>query len=307
MRTRIYQLLLIIFCGIILPYIVLRFALSVKNQSVPEVAPAEKKTGINVLMSDKRIVEMDIEDYVTCVVLAEMPASFEYEALKAQSVLARTYALKRIGTAKHDRSSICTDAGCCQGYCDPSEYSGSEDNLSKVRSAVKETESYVLTYQGTLVEATYFSCSGGCTEDAIAVWGSDVPYLKSKPSPGEEGSAHFASTKIMSQQECLRELGLSADSLNVSGATYTRGGGVQEIMLSGVSFNGVTVRQLLGLPSTAFQIRILGDSVIITSKGYGHRVGMSQYGANAMAKDGADYRQILAYYFEGTILDDKLP
>ncbi len=254
------------------------------------------------------VEQQNLEEYLVGVVLAEMPASFETEALKAQAVVARTYTM-RINTmgGKHGDGSVCTDYACCQAYIDPEEYTvkgGAKENVDKIRSAVTDTAGQVLTYEGTLIEATYFSCSGGSTEDAVAVWGNDYPYLRSVESPGEEHAAHYVDTVTFTQDQFQ-----SALSVSLSGkpkdwfgrVTYTDGGGVDTLEIGGEVYRGTKLRQLLGLKSTVFTVST-GENITITTKGYGHRVGMSQYGADAMALAGKGYAEILAHYYQGTAL-----
>ena len=143
------------------------------------------------------------------------------------------------------------------------------------------------------------------TEDAAAVWGADIPYLQATESPGEEGATHYIDTVTFSAVEFQNALGVS---LKGNAATwlgpvqYTRGGGVDTIEIGGTVYQGKTLRKLLNLRSTAFTMTAVGDTVIITTKGFGHRVGMSQYGAEAMAVDGYDYTEILAHYYKGAVL-----
>ena len=254
-------------------------------------------------------IQMDMDTYITGVLLAEMPASFHEEALKAQAVVARTYAIKTntIG-GKHPNRAVCTESACCQGYCAPSEYlsaGGTEASVAKVRSAVAATTGQVLTYNGTLIEATYFSCSGGRTEDALAVWGTDIPYLQSVESPGEESATHYADTLQFSYSEFAQRLGIQPTgkpTVWLGTVTYTDGGGVDTIEICGQVFRGTQVRSLLGLRSTAFAILAVGDIFYISTRGYGHRVGMSQYGAEAMAITGRGYQQILSHYYTGAMI-----
>lgn len=266
-----------------------------------------KKVGL--LMDDGTVEEMPLEDYLVSVVLREMPADFEVEALKAQAVVARTYTLRRIELgSKHIGAAVCTDASCCQGYWSEEAYiaeGGEQALLDKVTDAVCLTANEVLVYNDALIDATYFSCSGGRTEDALAVWGSDVPYLQSIESPGEEGATHYTDTVSFSASAFAEKLGLdmTAEPNNWLGSiTYTAGGGIDEMQICGKTFKGTTLRQKLGLRSTAFLISVVGDRVTITTKGYGHRVGMSQYGADAMAVQGKTYRDILSHYYQGTDL-----
>ena len=185
----------------------------------------------------------------------------------------------------------------------------------KASAAVQATEDEVLTYDGALIEATYFSCSGGTTEAAAAVWGSDVPYLQSVSSPGEQDAARYQSTATLSPQAfaaAIRTLDeglrLSDDPADwVQGITRTDGGGVDTACIGGKTFTGTQLRRAFGLNSTKFTLQYRSGAFIFDVLGYGHRVGMSQYGAEAIARLGFDYRAILRYYYRGaelTQMDD---
>ncbi len=269
--------------------------------------PSEKSESITVL-TDNGTVQLELEEYIACVVLAEMPADFEVEALKAQAVVTRTYTRRKQINPKHDTASVCTASSCCQAYITPEEYlknGGTEESIEKVSSSVEATAGEVLVYNGELIEATYFSCSGGKTEDAQAVWGTEVPYLQSVESPGEERASHFTDSVSFSSQEFCEKLGVSISGNPgtwIGPITYTDGGGVATVQIGEVSFTGTQIRQKLGLRSTAFVITGAGDGIIITTKGFGHRVGMSQYGAEAMAVQGQTYDNILYHYYQGTSL-----
>lgn len=326
------QILLAVFLGAILPALIFSFfggqqkrkneqptqptqgnALQIPTtgQSVKPTQPQQpqEQFTIAVLMKDGSVEDMVLNDYLTAVVLREMPADFESEALKAQAVVARTYTLHKTAAPKHGQAVVCTDPGCCQGFCSQEEYlrlGGTEKDIKKVRQAVLQTDDLVITYGGRLIEATYFSCSGGKTEDAMAVWGTDVPYLQSTESPGEEGTAFYTDTVKFTASEFNRLLGghLTGPAETwLEDVTYTKGGGVSTMTLCGKTFQGTDLRQMLGLRSTAFMLTAIGDSVTITTKGYGHRVGMSQYGADAMAVAGNNFVQILAHYYKGTALE----
>lgn len=278
-----------------------------ESTTVPNAEPIKKVT---VAVLNNGVVEnMDLETYVFHVVLAEMPATFEVDALKAQAVVARTYTMRRKqGTAKHETAVVCTDSTCCQAYKTATAYlanGGTQTELERVKKAVKDTKGEVLLYGGQLIEATYFSCSGGMTEDAKAVWGQDIPYLVSTKSPGEEGATHFVDTAYFTKKEFEKILGCDisgSPDVWLGDTTYTKGQGVDTIQIGGKAYKGTDIRKLLGLRSTAFVISAIGDTIVITTKGYGHRVGMSQYGADAMAVSGSNYRQILAHYYAGTTL-----
>lgn len=307
--------------GLVVPASLLGLAVKLKPQNEKEDVPTVVVSGIateenveqtgtipiSVLMGGNT-VQMDLEDYLVGVVLGEMPADFEPEALKAQAIVARTFTLKTRTSGKHDNGDVCTDAGCCQAFQDPDLYlkqGGDADGLERIRAAVSATAGLVLTYQGELIEATYFSCSGGRTEDAVAVWGTDVPYLRATDSPGEEQAAHYTDTVTFSGAEFAQALGmeLSGDAASWLGyVTYTDGGGINTMTIGGKSFQGTELRKRLGLRSTVFTMVAEGDQITVTTKGYGHRVGMSQYGADAMAVGGSSAEEILAHYYRGSVL-----
>ena len=168
-----------------------------------------------------------------------------------------------------------------------------------------ETTGQVLTYQGELIEATYFSSSGGKTEDAVAVWGTSVPYLQSVSSPGEEPNNSEKQFQY-SKQEFRAKLGLPESAVLTDDSiemTYTQGGGVEQMTIGNQSFSGTEIRTLLGLPSTVFSLSFEKDAILLTTRGSGHRVGMSQYGAEAMAVAGSQYDEILYHYYPGTKLE----
>lgn len=251
---------------------------------------------------------MDLEAYVLGVVLSEMPASFHPEALKAQAVAARTYALKTTTDGKKHDGGICTSHSCCQGYMTVEDYlmrGWKESYVDRVRQAVQATAGQVLMYEGKLIRATYFSCSGGITEAAVAVWGRDYPYLQSVESPGEEETVYYTDTKSVTLDDFQDALGIALSGSPETwfgNITYTVGGGVDTICIGGVDYRGTTLRSLLGLRSTAFLVIVKEDTILFETKGYGHRVGMSQYGADAMASEGHPYDQILLHYYIGTTL-----
>lgn len=313
------EILMAILMGMILPGIVLNFGVhlgSERMHTVTEFAaveetsvPQEESLQVQVHMEDGSVEIMDMDSYITGVVLGEMPAYFHEEALKAQGVVARTYALKASVTGgKHGDGSVCTESSCCQAFVTQAQYrklGGEESAVEKIRAAVQATSGYVLTYEGKLIEATYFSCSGGSTEDAVAVWGTDFPYLRATESPGEEKATHYTDSVTIPEAEFLSKLGLSGmgDLKKAMGAvTYTAGGGVDRLWIGETEFSGTQLRKLLNLRSTNFTLEVGEDAVTVTTKGFGHRVGMSQYGADAMAESGSSYSQILSHYYQGTEL-----
>lgn len=314
------DILIAFVAGVVMPAMIVRvgLALRAEHSEVPTpltVTEPSEETGpypsrqILFRDTDGSAGAVELEEYLVGAVLGEMPASFAPEALKAQAVAARTYAWKAAMTgSRHPDGSVCGNYTCCQAYISPESYldrGGLQRNVDKVRSAVRATAGQVLTYGGELIEATYFSCSGGRTEDAVAVWGSDFPYLRSVESPGEEGAAWFTDEAVFSRQALEAALGISLpeDPGDWFGEmTHTAGGGVETVRIGDRLFPGTKVRSLLGLRSTAFSVTAEGDTALFTTRGYGHRVGMSQYGADAMASAGADYAEVLEHYYPGTEL-----
>ena len=313
MRLKYLEIMIAVLLGILIPSLLVWMlqdrVLPVVNKNEFDMseasAPIPKQT-ISVSFGDGDVREIPFEEYILSVVLSEMPADFESEALKAQAVVARTYALRRVNkNEKHLDAVVCTSSSCCQGYCSVQEYlnrGGDEESIVKVQSAVEATTGQVLVYNGDLIDATYFSCSGGVTEDAVSVWGRDLPYLRSVQSPGEESAKHFVDTIQFSTEHLMNRLGIENQQLKIGEITHTNGGGVETINICNVVFTGTELRKKLGLRSTAFYISIIGNTVTITTKGYGHRVGMSQYGADAMAINGATYQEILRHYYQGVSL-----
>lgn len=306
------------FMGMVVPYFLVSGAVYMAPQvqaepvpTIPETIPAPISTGVDILKqkTDGSMEELDMEQYLVGVVLAEMPASFEPEALKAQAVAARTYTAKAAVTGgKHGDGSICTDSACCQAYITEADYlsmGGTEDALNRIRSAVRDTSGQVLTYEGELIEATYFSCSGGRTEDAVEVWGRAYPYLVSVDSPGEENARYHRDTVTFSADEFAAALELEPEGPVrdwFEMTLYTEAGSVSRMTICGETFSGTQLRALLGLRSAAFSADVSEAGITVTTKGYGHRVGLSQYGADAMAVQGSGYGEILAHYYPGTEL-----
>ncbi len=302
MEKQSSQLRQSIFMGLLLPVLLIG---GVGNLAEKAEMPSfyTKDSAVSVCLTDG--TELALDAYLQRVLLGEMPISFEKEALKAQAVAARTYTAKAMAGGKHG-GKLCTDSTCCQAFCDAAAFASfTPEEWEKAADAVRETDALVLTYDGALIEATFFSCSGGRTEDAVAVWGTDYPYLRSVESPGEEAAKYDTDSRLVSKRELetALEITLSDNAASWAGAVQlTSGGGVETIELGGKRFLGVYLRKALGLRSTAFTVTPEGDALRFDTRGYGHRVGLSQYGANAMAADGADFREILRHYYSGTAL-----
>lgn len=274
----------------------------------------DQATSIRILDGES-IRELTMQEYLQGVVLGEMPVSFELEALKAQAVAARTFTLKTSQAEKHDGADVCTDSACCQAWTDVESAALKEEDRAKLLCAVSQTDGQVMTYDGELIDATYFSCSGGMTESAVAVWGNDVPYLRSVESPGEEGATRYEGKTTVDKGvfvsiicSAAPETVIDKDPNKWFGeVSYTDGGGVDTMEIGGSVFTGPQLRSLFGLNSTIFTVEVTDEAVVFDTKGFGHRVGMSQYGANARASFGAKYDAILTYYYIGAQLKTLSP
>ncbi len=256
---------------------------------------------------------LDMTDYITGVVAAEMPASFEVEALKAQAVAAATYALYRQGSHENG-CDVCTDSAHCQAYLSQDEMRakwGSEYDTyySKIRSAAESVAGEYLSYNSEPVMAVFHSMGGGKTESSADVWGEVVPYLVSVDSPGEDAATNFYSSVTVTFEEFKNKIlsqyltAVISSQYDVSEPILTDGGHVKSIIVGGCSITGTEMRTMFDLRSTMFTITFDADSVTFNVTGYGHGVGMSQYGANAMAKEGKTYEEILSHYYSGATLE----
>ncbi|HHV08261.1 MAG TPA: stage II sporulation protein D [Firmicutes bacterium] len=278
----------------------------------------EKGPALKVFFADDdQLKEMWLEDYLVGVVAGEMPAKFEEEALKAQAVAARTYALRRLkayggsGCAKHPEADICTEPSCCQAYLGEKElrrrwgvFSYPEYYL-KLSDVVASTYGLVITYDHELIDPVYHaSCGNLGTEDAKAVWGNDVVYLKSvqcqyDSSPHLETEAVFTFKDLEQQLEEKVAVPVSG-GLDLQVLERTGSGRVKELRVGTATMAGTEVRKRLGLNSTGFTWRLdEAGKVVFTTYGKGHGVGMCQYGANGMAKQGKDFTTILKHYYSG--------
>ena len=248
---------------------------------------------------------LPLEEYIVGVLAGEMPIYFEKEAFKAQAVAARSYALKRIEYNKESDYDV-VDSIMNQVYLDNSYLKDAwkEDyvhNINKLREAVNETENEYLEYDGKVIDALFFSTSNGYTESSSLVFNMDLPYLQSvKSAWDEKTSSAFRSSLSISLNDFYEKLGMNYDDdLDVKIIKRSSTNRVISLSINGVEFGGRTLYDKLGLKSTDFSIRREGNNVIIDMVGYGHGVGMSQYGAEGMAEEGYSYSDILKYYYTG--------
>jgi len=262
------------------------------------------------ISADGSVIELPLEEYLVGVVLAEMPASFDLEALKAQAVCARTYTLKKYFSPVSGhllQAVVCDDINHCQAYIAPAAYlTCYPDNrwaVQKVRKAVADTRGEVITLDGELIEPVYHSTCGGHTEDSEAVWGFKHDYLKGVPCLWDSGSPYYRKTLNISIEEFRRLLGLNPKTqLQSSRVESTQNGTVERIAWGNTKLSGREVRQALNLPSAKFTISVNDETVAVTTMGNGHGVGLCQYGANGLAKEGENYKHILHHYYQGITL-----
>jgi len=284
---------------------------------MPSAAPTgtrDKGRAVRLLTKEGEIVELTMADYLWGVVAAEMPASFEEEALKAQACAARTYTVIRqnSGSQKHPDADICGDSTCCQAYIQRSAAEArwglnAGEYGEKIDRAVAETDGLGVLYDGQPIQALFFSSAAGKTVDAMEVWGNPVAYLKSVDSPEGDEVPNYRTQVVLGAEE-VKSLTLNAyPGADLSGdpsawfgeASRNDGGGVISIPLGGVTLTGGQVRALFSLRSAAFTVTWDEAQFIFDVTGYGHGVGMSQYGANAMAKNGSSFEDILTWYYTG--------
>lgn len=289
----------------------------------PTVSPGQWDSAqtIRVLMDDGSVEAMTMADYLWRVVAAEMPASFEPEALRAQSVCARTYSLWKLAAHSHEaeEADICTDSSCCQAYTTPEAASArwgdaAESYTAKLAEAVSSTDGQIMTYNGAPIQAVFFSSASGATENAEAVWGRSLPYLVSVDSPEGEEVPNYRSTVTLSADQVrslVAQAGIGADlsaapSEWLTNLVYTSSGRVASMDVGGITISGGAARSLFQLRSACFEVTQADGVFTFSVTGYGHGVGLSQYGANAMARAGSTWRDILSHYYTGVTLQTGL-
>ena len=244
----------------------------------------------------------DLENYVIGVVAAEMPASFSIEALKAQAIASRSYAYYKMKKSNGNYdiiSDISNQAYITEEEMKEKWQENYEIYYKKIKEAVDTTKNEIMTYNDEVIEAFYFAMSNGYTEDVLSVFNEDLPYLKSVESKWDnETLNNYIVNTQLSTEEFIQKLGINSKDVVINNQIYDDTGRTKEITINSTIFKGTEFRKLLNLRSTDFQISLKDNIVNITTKGYGHGVGMSQYGANGMAKEGFDCYTILKYYYK---------
>ena len=257
------------------------------------------KYSINVYKTSN-LDEAKLENYVIGVVAAEMPATFSIESLKAQAVASRTFAYKKIVNSKLNYDNLTSDKG--QAYISLDEMrkkwnNNFDDYYNKIAQAVLSTRGEIITFNNEIINAYYFSLSNGKTEDSAQVFG-EAKYLVSVDSPWDTENSSYNKTVFISLNEFKNKLGIDGN-IEINNINRSNTNHVQSIMINNKTYDGIKFRKLFNLRSTDFEIEVNEDKIIVNTKGYGHGVGMSQHGANSLAKEGKKYDEIIKYYYQG--------
>lgn len=258
------------------------------------------------------VEQVELDTYLCNVISAEMPADYELEALKAQAIVARTYTIFKTQNKKHENADICDSSACCQAWISKEdrlarwEESLRDHNWNKIEEAVNSTKGKIITYQNAPINAFFHSNSGGKTEVPVNVWGGNFyPYLQTVETAGEDTYQQYASEISLSNQELLDKLKSKYSDIAIDFSNpedikileYTEGERAKTVKFGNHNLSGVEVRTLLGLRSANFTITQENDNVKFSVKGYGHGVGMSQTGADAMAKQGSSAEEIIHHFY----------
>lgn len=337
MRKVLLYLLIIILLCFILPVIFTKRFNTVETMSsivddikeenkIEEVKIADydysNYTNVKLLhTSTNEIEEVNLDEYLCNVVSAEMPVDYDIEALKAQAIVARTYTIYKIihNSGKHNGADICDSSSCCQAWISKEsrferwDEDKREENWNKISTAVNETIGKIITYDGEPINAFFHSNSGGTTEIPLNVWGgSGYPYLQVVETSGEDEYSQYSSEIILSKTELVEKLKEEYSDIEINFESeddikileYTESGRVRTIQFGNKNLSGVETRTLLGLRSANFDISFDGDNIIFSVIGYGHGVGMSQTGADALAKQGYKCEDIIKHFYIGVEIID---
>ena len=301
----VFVVLIVIIPCMIINYF---FNYEIKNKISGFINKEEKKVNVRVLKKDNTVENLDLEEYLVGVVSAEVPVYFEEEALKAQAVAARTYALKQIENNKDNDYDVTTTVSS-QVYQTDEELKNKwgenyDKYIRKIKNAVENTKGEYVSYDGDFIYAFFFSTSNGYTEDNKNVFGMELPYLKMVDSSfDKDETSNFEKKISFSKKEFYDKLQIDySDSLKVENVNRSESGRIISLDINNNNFKGRTFQKLLSLRSNDFNIIEKKDTIEITTRGFGHGVGLSQYGANALAKQNKSYEEILKYYYQVTEL-----
>ena len=323
-------LFMLIFCTFAIPIIFTKNTVSSKIQNDTEEIKENTLEEIEMIDYDYKqydtikllhadtgeIEELPLDTYLLGVVSAEMPANFEQEALNAQALVARTYTIYSIvhNQGKHGDADICDDSGCCQAWISKEDRMARwdedkrDENWRKIENAVNTTAGKIITYNGEVIDAFFHSNSGGTTEAPVNVWGgTNYPYLQSVETAGEDAYSQYSSETTFTKEEFNNKIVAKHSDFTIDYTKedaikileYTESGRIKTIKIGNLNLSGVEVRTLLCLKSANFTVNIDGDNIKFEVTGYGHGVGMSQTGADSMAKSGSNYEEIVKHFYTG--------
>lgn len=278
---------------------------------------------IKLLHKDtNEVEEVNLDEYIACVVSAEMPVTYDIEALKAQAIVARTYTIYKITTSKkHDNADICNKSTCCQAWISKENRLKKWDldkataNWNKILQAVNDTAGKIITYEGKPINAFFHANSGGKTEVPFYVWGgTGYPYLQVVETAGEDAYSQYSSEAKFTKKEFIEKVKKEHEDFEIN---FEEKGCIEIIQrdesdrvvtvkIGNLNLAGVETRTLLGLRSANFTVEIQEDNILFKVIGYGHGVGMSQTGADALAKQGKNYEEIIKHFYVGVEINDKL-
>lgn len=319
---------IVLICILIIPAIVVQFVpqknvgqvqerIELRESESDKLAPV-----INIAVyreAQDKIEKLTLENYIRGVVAAEMPTEFELEALKAQALAARTYIIRRLVDKDFSdvpEGAVVSDTIRHQVYLSDEELRERwgldfERNMGRINQAVNETMGQVLTYEGKPITATFFSTSNGFTENSEEYWNAEIPYLRSVESPWDVESPKYEEVMNMSIEDFQQRLGVelaqpasTAQEPLIEIISRTAGNRVKEVKVGEKTFSGKELREKLDISSSHFDMQLKDREVVIRTKGWGHGVGMSQWGANGMAKEGYAAEDIVKYYYTGIDVQD---
>ena len=307
--------IIILFLLVSVTVLSLPVVISNNKSAVAVVTHNIKKQDSNIVLLDTKTdkkTRLDLKKYLFCVVASEMPALYDEEALKAQTVAAYTYTLYKIEQNKGKSYDITADSVADQSYADLEDIldrwgENKNEYKERIEKAINSVYGLALTYNGEPILAVYHAVSSGKTNTAKSVWGGDYPYLKSIDSSWDALSGGYREEKVFSAEEfCEKlkdEVEFSGEAANyISAKEQQSNKYVNTITICKKQLKGAKIRSLFGLRSTCFDIDFDGQNFKFTTYGYGHNVGMSQYGADYMAKQGSSYKEILSHYYKGAKL-----
>lgn len=271
---------------------------------------------------EEKVEEVNLDEYIACVTSAEMPATYDIEALKAQAIVARTYTIYKITTSKkHEIADICDKSTCCQAWISKEDRLKKWDedkrvsNWNKILKAVNETAGKIITYEGKPINAFFHANSGGKTEVPFYVWGgTGYPYLQVVETSGEDAYSQYSSEAKFTKKEFIEKVKKEHEDFKINFEEKNcieiinrdESNRVVTVKIGNLNLSGVETRTLLGLRSANFTVEIKENEVLFKVIGYGHGVGMSQTGADALAKQGKNYEEIIKHFYTGVEITDEL-